>query len=904
LLNLDGTINYLTVGKRIAVISVILLVAGLAIMIFFLQQGRKTLFTDPYKTIPPDACIVIETVDIKSFMNSLTTGRGLFGEIGKIRELGTFNQQLKYLTDLLNKDSFKKIFNEGAAIISFHTDKQERILTMLSMSVPGEIRLRHIREMLNQSGIREVSETKINGNPVIEIPYLSANKKDTVFISLISGLVVCTNSKLLVTRAGIQAVSGSDVRNVPGFTRVLLASGKKVDKIFVVFNNLPGLLKPALLPGRSDMADNIAKLAGTAAGDIYISEDGLVLSGYTESIDSSDLFFKYKTLPSRDFHTYKILPSSAVLFETLIMSSLNLNNINDGSVTPEAYDLAGKIKQYTGEEITRAIIDIKGQSVSDNTLIIYELTNRIQTEQLFLEEPGSQDEILYYQPDDQIKIPVYRTSFKGLVRVLLPGFAPGFNETYFAFIDNFMIAGSTYATVTKLLYDNILNKTLANDLTYRDFENTLPTRAAYFFFCIPSHITDYLAGFLNEDIINSIRSNRSSFNKIQAVGYQFASSNGMIYNSLSIKYKEEAKEESTTEWETLLDTTASIKPFFFTNHITGAKEIFIQDMKNNTYLINAAGRVLWKVPLNERIVSTIYMIDYFRNGKYQLLFSGKNYIHLLDRNGNYVERYPVKLRSPATNSMVLFDYDNNLNYRLFIAGEDKLIYSYDKTGNVVKGWKPFRTTGLVKSEINYFKVSGKDYIVAADENSLYFLDRSGNKRMNLNESVTRAAGSALRLNIGSDISVVCSSPDGTIQHIYFDGSVKKFNMKKFSAEHSFDIFDVDGDGFSEYIFIDKGILYLYNHNRSELFSREFGSDNLGGPINFVFSTANRKIGVFDVKKNLIYLIGKDGRTMNGFPLRGASMFSIGKLSDKSGWHLIVGGTDRFLYNYKIDTEVK
>jgi len=99
-------------------------------------------------------------------------------------------------------------------------------------------------------------------------------------------------------------------------------------------------------------------------------------------------------------------------------------------------------------------------------------------------------------------------------------------------------------------------------------------------------------------------------------------------------------------------------------------------------------------------------------------------------------------------------------------------------------------------------------------------------------------------------------------------------------------------------------LYLYNHNRSEIFTRQFGSDDLGGPINFIFSSTNRKIGVFDVKKNLIYLIGKDGKTMNGFPLRGASMFSIGKLSDKSGWHLIVGGTDRFLYNYKIDTEIK
>jgi len=77
---------------------------------------------------------------------------------------------------------------------------------------------------------------------------------------------------------------------------------------------------------------------------------------------------------------------------------------------------------------------------------------------------------------------------------------------------------------------------------------------------------------------------------------------------------------------------------------------------------------------------------------------------------------------------------------------------------------------------------------------------------------------------------------------------------------------------------------------------------LGGPINFIFSAGDRKIGVFDNNKKLIYLIDKNGETMNGFPLRGASMFSIGKLSEKSGWHLIVGGTDRFLYNYKIETD--
>ena len=72
--------------------------------------------------------------------------------------------------------------------------------------------------------------------------------------------------------------------------------------------------------------------------------------------------------------------------------------------------------------------------------------------------------------------------------MLKPGFDPGFNETYFAFYDNFMIAGNSYATVSRLLYDNLLNKTLANDLTYRDFESTLPSRAGYFFYCVPSRI--------------------------------------------------------------------------------------------------------------------------------------------------------------------------------------------------------------------------------------------------------------------------------------------------------------------------------------------------------------------------------------------------------------------------------
>ncbi len=863
---------------------------------YFLLRERETFLTDPYKAVSPGACIIIETADFKSFLNSVTTGKGLPGEAAKVKEWENFSRKLKFIADQINKTEFKKLLND-AAVISFHPGEEESLLPLLSIAVPAETRYKHLKEILQSTGIKQVIETRIEGNSVLKIPYNINNKADTVFVSLISGLLLCSNSDSLIEEAVSQTRKNSDIRDLRGFSRVYLASGKNEDKVFVVFANLGKIIDSFLGKDAALLAENISRLGGTAGGDIFISEDGLVLSGYTESIDTSEYLYKFKLLPSRAFHTYKILPASTILFETMILADIEASDQNDDD-SP-----VNKIKKLFGEEITRAVVD-KNKTLDENYLFIYELTNSAEAERIFIEIPDLKREILYFSPDDQIRIPVYHTSLQGLNSYRTTGNQASSDEFYFAFYDNFMISGKSFGAVSGLLYDNLLNRTLANDLTFRDFESTLPTQGCYFFFCIPSKITDYIGGYLNDGLNLALKSNKLSLSKIQSAGWSFSSSNGMIYNSLSIRFKEKGRQESTTEWETLLDTVAGIKPFFFTNHITGAKEVFIQDLKNNIYLINSAGRVLWKVSLNEKITGQVYMIDYFRNGKYQLLFAGRNYIHLIDRNGNNVDRYPVKLRSPSSSSLALFDYDKNLDYRLFIAGEDKLIYSYDKSGNVVKGWKPFRTSGIVKAELNHFRISGKDYIVACDETSMYFLDRTGNKRINLKQTVTKAPGSAIRLNPGTNPSVVCSSSDGTILHIYFDGNVKKDKLREFSCNHWFDIFDIDGDGSGEYIFIDEDMIYLYDHNNTELFSRKFDSSELSEPMDFIFSASDRKIGIFDATNNQIYLLDKNGDTMKGFPLRGASMFSIGRLLENSSWNLIVGGTDRFLYNYKIETQLK
>ncbi len=868
---------------------------------YFVRQGHRELFTDPYRAVPGSASIVVESADLKSFMNSLTAAKGPAAELLKLKELEVISARLRFLADQLNKPDFNLIVTEGPSVLAFFPSPQGRLMPLLAMTISPDTREKDVRALVSAAGGSPGVQGSSGGRDIIIVPFRTGPQSDTLFVSLVPGLLLASLSGDLLQEAIVQTGRSGDVREEPGFLKVHSASGEKENKIFILFHNSSGLLQRLFRPEASDIARRISSVRGTAGADIHIDETGLILSGYIESPDSSSFTGKYRSLRSTSFKTYRVLPASTVMFRTQVLVH-DTSEVRAGG--GEAAALASKIARLAAGEITWACLGLRDSPLSENMLLVCELTNSALAEQAVRESTGGRDDISLYVPDDQSSFFVYRNRHTGATGLIEPGFVKDFDDSFISFYQNYLIAGSSLESVTRFIHENILNKTLGNDLIYRDFENLLPSTAGYSFYCVPGAIGSWLAAYLNADISSALMKYSGELAKIQAAGMQLASSNRMIYNSMALSYREEAREESRTEWETLLDTVAAVKPFFFTNHNTGAREIFVQDLKNNAYLINSAGRVLWKVQLQERINGSIYMVDVYRNGKYQLLFSGKNFIHMLDRNGNYVDRYPFRLRSPATSPLALFDYDNNSNYRLFIAGEDRKIYSYDKNGNTVKGWKPYTTPGPVTEEISYFRVSGKDYLVASDGMSLHFLDRTGNTRVTLAEPVAKAPGSALRLTQGSNPSVVCTGKDGTIYNIGFDGSVRKQKIKVFGVDHHSDLFDVDGDGFGEYIFIDKGMLYLYDHDMKEMFIREFSTDNLAGPINFVFSSSDRKIGVADLAGKRIYLIDRNGTTMSGFPLRGASMFSIGKLSEKGGWNLVVGGTDRFLYNYKLETEIK
>jgi hypothetical protein len=293
------------------------------------------------------------------------------------------------------------------------------------------------------------------------------------------------------------------------------------------------------------------------------------------------------------------------------------------------------------------------------------------------------------------------------------------------------------------------------------------------------------------------------------------------------------------------------------------------------------------------------MIDYYKNGKNQLLFAGRDYLHLIDRNGNYVDRFPVKMRVTASNTLAVFDYEGNKEYRLFMAGEDRKIYVYDRSGSPVKGWNMFTTRGKVTDPVRFFRVRGKDYLFVSDDQSVYLLDRTGNTRVNPQEPLKKAPGSEVKVTEGNDKTLIFTSPDGTVIHLSPDGTVNKQKISIFSDQHRADFADLDGDNKTDYIFEDHGIVRIYNDSGSEICSRSFDTENLNGPFIFSLSSSDRIVAVYEADRKLLHIMGKGCNPLPGFPHETGPLFNIGKMQNKGTWNLLTNENDIYIYIYEL-----
>lgn len=349
---------------------------------------------------------------------------------------------------------------------------------------------------------------------------------------------------------------------------------------------------------------------------------------------------------------------------------------------------------------------------------------------------------------------------------------------------------------------------------------------------------------------------------------------------------------SNALWSFSADSLIQTPVFVFTNHATSEYELCFQDNSRQMYLVNSTGKILWKKILNENIRSQVYTVDIFKNGKLQLLFNTENYIHLLDRNGNYVQGYPVKMPAPITSPITLLDYDNTKDYRLFMACADKKIYNYTLYGIRTEGFVPLKTDAVVDLPISYVKIGLSDYLITVDVNGKpYVFSRKGEGRIDFKHKL---ALNMNRIHIvsGSNLEntkiVGLDSKNNVLIKLSLND--KKESLKIGDDIQGFDaIYDlVNDDVQQDLLTFGNGAVYAYDLFTNQLLEC-FNEQAVYVDVQVVNTSNHQWLLAFDKAGQKIDVINTEGKIVSSIPQATQKPLSVRLYKNDKTYVVLVSG---------------
>ncbi len=912
--------------KRTGIILVGILAIALAVAAFFLRKEKQVVVIDPWEAVPADAFFVIETSDFPELLTRITDPAGILSGLSGLDWAASLVRSASSIDSVTGGREVRELISNRRMLISFHAAGQRQTVPLAVMSTGPAFTARKLTLLCSQAGATVTDKRDLGGTRTFTLTFTRGSRQKPVYLALTSGILIITPSESMITAALDNRSAGSDIRHQQGFTQVVSAAGKTADNLFVLFRNLPPFLKSFTDPEDISVISSVAIAGG---GDLTTAEDGLFISGFLTTAGAGTGADRLRDVAPAENGVHELLPRNTLSYSTVMRRASLSGETATDPASINATDLALILSPFTGTEVTEGLIAFGEGSVR---IRLFRMTDPQSAEEVLRQRLAAKYRsmglreshfVASARNSDGAEEVIYRMPFTGVASILAGAEKSRAGDEWVTFARSYMIFSQSPEALAAVLRESAGGNTLINDPGFREMEKSLPTKSSFLFYSSGRVLKSQLAEYLTPAAAASLTDRALS--GISGVGVSMTPSNEMIYTSLSVRYTSggehpgsapaaaAATEVTTGEtdssglkllWKVKLDAAPSVKPFFFTNHNTGATEIFIQDRNNNIYLISSSGKILWKAAIREKITGDIFMIDYYKNGKLQLLFTGRDYMHLIDRNGNYVDKFPVKMQSPASNTLALFDYENNKDYRLFIAGDDRKIYAYDRSGTPVRGWNLFTTRGKVTDPVTFFRVRGKDYLFVADDQAVYVLDRTGNIRVAHQEPLMKAPGSVARLTAEDEPSIIFSALDGATVRLLFDGTVKKDTIRGISASHRSEFGDIDGDDVTDRLTVDQGVLRAIDGSGHEMWRYSAGGGEVTGPWIVSTGTDERRIAIYDTGKGMLHLIGRNGASVSGFPRPAGPLFNTGKVSNKSTWNLISVEDEIYLCNHELNSGSK
>ncbi|MFB6318690.1 hypothetical protein [Saccharicrinis sp. FJH54] len=906
-------------------VSVILL--ALVITLFYKRLNEKPVKeTDSkmFQAIPSDAAFIITSESMISFIAELQNQNLVWKDLVKTPMLNTISAELTALDSILSsKSELRAGLDRSQIAISFQVTGKDDVVPLVIIPVSDRLPGMTFKSLVNDNSKGEKTVKKYDDITIYN--YTDSTTYSGYYVY--DNLLVWSSSDIALERSAREFQNKAGVTIKPGFNDILNTKGSNaLATLFINTDDLIDMLRPM---ASKQLMDKITLIAGDNSWfgvDVALQSNLLSCMGFY-TVNSSNYISAFSGQKPAEMEILNAVPVGAQQFSSINITDLNLFRTNykkylEAQNKLDAYhiwlnkagDMLGQNPELFGDDffsgeflkVTYAgysnnkrnsylIARVNGNSMAENALKgkIKHFAGKERKKE------ESYTDVL--KIDKDMKFTCYEFNLSEMIGILYGNILKSDDLKYWALYDNYLFAAPDKRVLKDIMYANVLGKTLARQSYFDDFSSNLSETYNVLFYQDSRSVPVTSKDSWDAEFYKDFPGNNDVFSNLNGIGMQIDASGKYPYVNMVMDYSGQQKSDAETIWQSLLDTSFTMKPALVLNHYTKENEIFVQDLKHTIYLINPSGRILWKKALDEEIISDIYQVDCYKNGKLQLLFNTPTRLFLLDRNGNYVDRFPVKLPSEATTGLGLADYDNSRDYRIFIPVKDRRILLYAVDGNRVKGWDFGKTDHAVNRPVQHIRFGRKDYILCADKNRVYILDRQGRERVTLPDQFSKNENVdfyPLSSGPGGSDVILTGDTDGNLITVMLSGVVSKRKLPLKTKDYQMAIENIDGTGSVEVITIEGKSMKVFDYMGNLLFERVFPDDITDSPYIYRFSARDYKIGVVDRAQQSIYLFNNDGSEKSGFPLTGNTPFSIGFLKSTSGsFNLIVGGRDNYLYNY-------
>lgn len=676
------------------------------------------------------------------------------------------------------------------------------------------------------------------------------------------------------------------------------ASKNNRPKMYINFDALPQLLAVALAPEGIQLAEQMSTFAAWAVVEYAVSPEGLFLTGTTAtSPQRNGHLSKLMELPPGGKDITEVLPYNTAIYYAIKSAGNDLLLRDMDASIRGLYDdyfinWAGAraaiaiVEPYSGEYETDMVLVVEAADPEQALVSLGQLASR----------GGGVPAVENFKG-----FPIFRLSgLKGLEQVA--GFRSAYiNDPYVTLIDEMVVCAPTLAHL-KILLDRYLDQqTLSKDLDYRAFRKNMTDDPAVNIYINTARCMPVLKRMAGPGFGQFLESSPTTFQALNPIGVQFnpLRRNTWLLTGL-VQAGQSFQAATNLLWKADLDTLMGTMPVLVTNHNDNSRELLVQDLSSNLYLVDRAGKVVWKRNLDAAIVGEIYQVDYYRNGKYQWLFSTEGAIYLVDRLGRDVENFPLNLPATNTSGLAMFDYDRNGDFRMFVGCNNGNIYGWQKSGRPLTGWSPKRNAGILTHPMFHFTAGPRDYIVALTvEGVLTAFARDGQVRIgpvHLNAGFNQPF--AVESTEGRRFRLANADTRGRLVRVDENGQVTRDSLFHAIGDVRYLHTDLDGDGNPDHIFMDKYRVIAFGKENKQIMEYQIPGETVSAM--FPVQLANEKlIGLVDEENERIYLVRSNGSVYPDFPLRGRSPFLLTSALRSGETLIVTSHSDHTLATFRL-----